>query len=350
MKKSRILFTVIVAGLGTLLASCGSDDVRTLNPTETKQAFQNANAKLATDLSNLNSSSGYSAMNSLSVLTSTSNPFGRIKTTKSRGEVRDHLKAGIHSFRLKLLATSSTSGRVSETEPFDYNSKKGVYEWDFETETFKKTGTSTIIKILFPTEGSNTNNAEFQLTAYQEVATTYGYEPTIVKAIIKVDGVKEAELDLKVDYRNDGEPKFADIFYFVNPFSIDVNYNDTKSTSTTFSETLSKNGTVLIGVGASVTYYSASKEDGNIKSASSYIQLVNIKFTIKANNSGSANTINDLIVITITINGNKAGKVIFEQDELTGELIPYVKYTDGTTELLEDLFEDLAFELGDLFG
>lgn len=206
-------------------------------------------------------------------------------------------------------------------------------------------------KILFPTEESATNNAEFQLTGYEEQSTPNGddlYSPTFVRALILVDGINQAKLELDVDYGTDDEPVLVDIYFFVSPYSIELNFDDTKATATSFSQNLSKESEVLIGVGLKVVYSASTKSEDDIQTVSGHLQLKSIRFiaVIRAGDVVNANDINDIIDITIKIDGGNAGKVILVLDAVTNEYVPYVKYNDGTTESLESLFEDLALELG----
>jgi hypothetical protein len=135
----------------------------------------------------------------------------------------------------------------------------------------------------------------------------------LVKATLEINGVKEVELDLGVEYGDSDEPVKVNIFYFVNPFSVDVFFDDTKSTSSSVSESLSKNGEILIAFGLKLSYYDNSKDDEAIKSVSGYVQLLNVKFVVNISTetlSGSED-ISDILKISIKVSGRSAGKVIF---------------------------------------
>jgi len=343
MKTNKIHLFVIIIPL--FMMSCGSDEPAKVSPAKAEAAFNAANDQIATELAAFYEAPGFTAMNSLSSLNSSANPFGRMKSLK-RTEVKDQLKSGLYSLRSMLLS-SAAEGRVSGDEPFNYNEKKGTYTYNFETDDFDYTAGGSIVKILFPTENSLTNDGEFQLTAYQEKSTPNGddmYSITLLQATIFVDGTKEAEIDLDASYGSDDDMEKVDLYLFLNPFTVDLNFDDSKSTATSFSASLSKSGDVIIGFGLDVVFQTADKDEP--KSVNGHVQLMNIRFVIKIDTSNpNANDINDLIDITIKIDGAVAGKVIFEQDSLTGELVPYVKYNDGSTELLETLFDNLATQL-----
>ena len=351
MKKQNLILSLFLLAVMLGVSSCGDDEAGKASKEEVKAAFQSANDQISNDLNAFSTSSGYEAMNQLSVLTDGSNPFGR-KSSRKREQVIENLKAGVYAIR-GMLKHSAANARMKSDEPFNFNENKGVYEWNSQEEAFVFAGESEIIEIWFPTEGSATNNAEFRMTAYEEELTPNGdelYSPTLIKASIFVDETKELELDAEVEYGDDDQPVKGDVYYFVNPFALEISFDDTKSKSSSFSESLSKSGNVLIGFGATVNYQDASKEESSVSSASGYVQLADLKFVgnIKAPESSSSGDINDFVTITIKLKGKAGGKIILEQDEITGEIVALVKYTDGSTEPLEDLLQDLSFEIEDM--
>lgn len=350
MKNPKLILSFfLLSALSLVISSCGDDEVAKAGKEEVKVAFQSADAQISSDLNAFQTSSGYEAMNQLSVLTEESNPFGR-KSSRKREQVIENLKAGVYSIR-GMLSYSTGNARLSDDEEFDFESKKGIYEWNFQEEIFVLTDESDIIEIHFPTEGSASNNAEFKMTAYEEEATPNGdeaYSPTLIKASIDIDGTRQLELDAEVEYGDDDQPIKGDVYYFVNPFALEISFDDTKSKSSSFSESLSKSGKLLIGFGATVTFQNASKDENSVKSATGYIQLLDIKFVMSAKMTDSpSGDINDFISISIKLKGKSGGKIILEQDGVTGDVVPYVRYNDGSTERLEDLLQDLNFELED---
>ncbi len=354
MKKINVLqliSTCIV--LSFVVTSCGNDETPKVTAEDAKAAFNTVNQTLADDLASIADAPGYTAMNSLASLTSSSNPFGRISSNK-RKDVRGQIKLSFTAFRSVLL-NAAANGRVRSDEPFDYDQNKGVYAWNSDTETFTKTGESDIIKIQYPTEGSLTNDAEFQLAGYEEKSTPNGddlYSPTFVDASIFIDGTLQAKLALDAEYGNDDEPVFANVSYFLTPYSIEVKFDDKGTTSTSFSESLSKNGETLIAVSLKVTFQSAAKDDEFIEKINGYLQLMNIRFNVSINAGDMANATdyNDIIDITIQVGSGDAGSIIVEEDPNTGEPVPYARYNDGTTESLESLFEDLVAQLEGLLS
>lgn len=353
MKKQNLILLVLLSAIMLCVTSCGDDEAGRASKAEVKAAFQAANDQISNDVDDFSSSSGYEAINQLSVLTDESNPFGR-KSSHTREQAIENLKAGVYAIR-GILQHSTTHGRTKSDEPFIFNDNKGVYEWNFQEEIFLRTDDSEIIEIWFPTEGSLTNNAEFRMSAYEEVLTPNGdelYSPTLIKASIFVDETKELELDADVEYGDEDQPLKADVYCFVNPFALDISFDDTQAKSTSFNESLSKSGTVLLGLGATVNFQDASKDEELIASVTGYIQLLDLKFIvrIKAPTASSSTDINDFVTIAIKLRNKVGGKIILEQDGTTEEFVPLVQYTDGSTEPLENLLQDLSFEIEDMLN
>ena len=352
MNKQNLILSIFFLGVLLGISACSDDEAGKASKGEVKAAFQSANDQVAGDVDQFQSSPGYEAMNQLSVLTDGGLPLGR-KSSKKREDVIEKLKSGVYAIR-HLLKHSTANARVNDDEPFIFDDNKGVYEWNFQEEAFDRTGDSEIIEISFPTEGSITNNAEFKMTAYEEEATPNGdeaYSPTLIKASIFIDETKQLELDAEVQYGSEDEPVKGDIYYFVNPFALDISFDDTKPKSSSFSESLSKSGQVIVGFGATVNFSDASKDESSIESAKANIQLVDIKFIISAKmTESSSGDINDFVSISINVKGKNGGRIILEQDATTGEYVPYVKYTDGSSEPLENLLQDLSFEVEDMLS
>lgn len=347
MKTIKTLLFFLIFGLAAM--SCGSDEPAKVSADKAAAEFSSANDAVAADLAAFMEAPGFTAMGSLSSLNSAANPFGRMKSV-NREDVRNQINAGLYGIRSILLG-STENGRISGDQPFDFDGKKGVYTYNFDIQDFEFASGGSIVEIHFPTtEGVAVNDGVFKLTAYEEISTPNGddlYSPTLVQATILVDGTKEAEIDMTAGYDDTDSMNKVDLYLYVNPYTVDLNFDDSKSTSTSFAAALSKDNSVIIGAGISVVFMTSDKQDP--KTVNGYFQLMSIKFIINVDATNqNAQDINDIIKITIKIDGANAGKVVFEQDAVTGELVPYVKYNDGTTELLETLFANLETQLGGL--
>jgi hypothetical protein len=342
--------------MAAVFVACDKDDEKpALTATEAKQSLNSVDTKLAKDLEDLSNTEGFAAIERLSDLTDAGDPFPLARTKAEKKNPKRLVSKAIVGLK-QIVSRPTQAGRTKGDEPFDYDVWKGIYTWNPSigaTGDFQKTGNSTIIEIRFPTEGSATNNAVFRLTDYAEVATPDGdeaYSPTIIEATLDIDGTKEASISAEVEYRGDGtdELRYADIVYFVNPFTFEIKLDDRSANSTSFSQTLKKGDDVIIGWGLSVTYKSNNKTEENINAISGYFQLINVRFEGTIN--PTATDPNAMAVISIRVDGSSAGQLVFEADQLTGELVPYVKYNDGTKEPLSSIFDQLDDSLDGLGG
>lgn len=351
----KIINQKLVAALlvvSALTVSCEKEDEKALSPAEAKKTMNSLDAQLSSDLDAFANAEGMAAIQDLAGLAGEGNLFeGRFSSNKR--DIKKNLKASLATFR-SIFTPADGAARTKDDEPFNYTESLGVYEWNKNLGIWVRTGNSNIIQLFFPTKNANgtfnsENNAEFKLTAYAEVATPNGdddYSPTLINAVLNINKTKSASLDLAAEYGTDDEPIFADITYFVAPFSFEIDLDEKKSTSSSFSETLLKDNEVVLGAGITATYKSASKEEDNLKTITGYVQLINAKFegTIDVANANSINSsgdINDYIKVVLTIDGSAAGNLIWVNEE------PHVEYADGSKESLEDIFELLEESLQD---
>jgi len=332
MKTIKILWAFIFIGL--VAVSCKDDEPAAVNKEKAEASFTSANDAVAADITAMMESPGYKAMNSLSALNSTANPFGRLGSVKPT-DIGGQVKSILTSLRA-TLKSSVENGKTSGDEPFIFDeTTKGVYTYNPETEQFAFAAGGDIIKILFPTEGSSTNNAVFELTAYDEEVDDFGYyNATLVEASVTIDGTLQAEIDMTASYDSYGETTKTNVHLYLNPYTVVEAFDNTSATSTTVAFSLAKGTTVIINAAITVTY--TSKATGEMSRITGFVQLMNIRF--------EADVTQNNIVVTIKIDGANAGKII--QDETTGE--PYVQYNDGSSVPFEDVFGDLTVQLDGL--
>ncbi len=355
MNSPRFKFLALLLSAGLFLTACDKDDEKEpLSAEEAQDAMAAIDSELANELEDLANAEGFMALQTLGGLSGAGDPFplGRVK--EARKNPNYHVRKAVNSLQY-IINGATQHARTQGDEPFNYTQNKGVYEWNATQQTFVKTGSSNIIEIRFPTEGSTTNDAIFRLTEYAEVATPDGdeaYSATAIEATLDIENVKQASLSVDIEYRGDGtdEPKFADITYFVNPYTIDVDLDDRSASTTSFSQRLSKAGDNLIGWSLTATYQGAKVEE-NISKLKGTFELGSALFTIEIEaptGSSQGDDLNDFIKISITIDGQKVGDIVWVSDTTTGEPIPYVKYTDGSKEPLADIFESLGATLNEL--
>lgn len=356
MSKNRLSLITLLVAVFAFLVSCDDEKEQTLSADETKDAFAAVDAELTTELENLSEAEGFQAFEHLSNLSGSGDPFPLGRTKEARKNPNSYVRKAVANLQ-NMISGPAQGARTQGDEPFSYAQHKGVYQWNALEEMFIKTGTSTIIEIRFPaTETSTTNNAVFRLTDYAEIATPDGdeaYSATVIEATLDIDGTKEASLSADVEYVGDGtdEPKFADISYFVNPYTIDLDLDDRGSSTTIFSQYLSKGDDKLIGWGLTATYQGAKNEE-NITKLVGTFQLGSVIFTVEVNApSGLPEEdadLNDIVKISITVDGASAGRIVWVTDPGATEPTPYVQYSDGTQDPLSEIFETLGEALNDL--
>ncbi|MBS1681020.1 MAG: hypothetical protein JST48_04855 [Bacteroidetes bacterium] len=350
-----IKFLIVAACFG-LLASCSkSSSPAPLSPSDAQASLTSSNSTLSSELTSVTQTTGYTSLNTFSALTSGTgiSPFSRIAYA-NHNEVANQLKIALANVHVMMVHATATA-RINGDEPFNYNDKKGIYTYNFNTKKFDYSSQSDIVEIKYPSDSTKkTNNADFQLTAYSEVKLSDGtYGATNVQATLSVDGTKQAEVKFTANYDDKDDPNLVSLNLYLNPYTWTIDFDNTKPTSTSESVSLSKNEKLLIGTGISATYASASdKEGGSPSSASGYIQLVDVRFTISLNMSApnaNPNDPNTFVFITITVNGSAAGKVIFDQTDPQNP-VPYVQFNDGTKTKLETLFQSFGDELSKMFS
>lgn len=358
MHTSKMKIVGIFFSAAVVLSACNKDEEQgSLSPSEAKTAMSSANTDISKDVEAVQSAKGFKAMKDLSGLSDAGNVFPIGRAAEASKDPSGFVREAITSLR-KVSMHGVANGRTQGDEPYNYNEHKGVYEWKVVAGqgSFVKTGTSTIVEIKFPTAGSNTNNAVFRLTNYAEVKAmdemgyTF-YNPTIIEATLDVDGVKEASLSVKAEYKaGTDDASFADITYFVNPYTLDVDLDDRSTTATSVSETLSNGNDVLIGWSVNATFDSKNPKGGSYPAAlTGKVQLRNVIFTVEITAPDqNAKDYNDFIKISITADGRAAGNVVWVTEANASEPTPYVQYADGSKQKLQEVFSKLEDSLSGL--
>jgi hypothetical protein len=359
-KTNKILWVPVIAFALTVLSCSKSNSPAPLSPADGQAAISSASTDVTTALSGFNSAPGAVAFTSFQTINLTGTPFGRIKSInfQKQGEIKAMVTNGILAMRNMLLNATSGSkeARTQSSVQFDFASKVGVYTYNFDTQQFSKTATSDIIKIDYPKDAnSSTNDAELQITAYTDTNTgtpnNPDYSPTLIHAAIyiPIGGTKEAGLDFTATYDDSGSANSATISYFVNPYTLTLSFDNTKSASASESFNLSNAGKTVIGMGLTATWASSTaKSSGQDPTAlSGYVQLGKVKFDGTVDTQvQNPQSPNDVIKISVSSDGASVGQVKWIQDPNTGEWVPYIVYNDGNTkDKLEDKFADLITAL-----
>jgi hypothetical protein len=359
--KKLLAITALATIFG--LSSCDKDDEK--NSSEFSKADAQGkitafNASATKDLQDLAKAEGLEAIVDLTTLTGSDDPFGgRVSTDKKK--LRSFLRRKGHSFRTIIDKKYSKFGRTNGDAPFDFDSNTGVYTWHADTEEFAKTGESEIIQILFPTEGSATNNAELQIIAYEEIKRFDAdiemdtYEPTLIKASLLVDGTQAASLDLDVEWDANGFPLTADLSASVVPFTATVSFDVTAADKNTLSASLLRDQKTLFSTSITVLYSNPAKAEGDLKTISGFVQLVDLKLEGSVDvegmdNDGEDVDFNKYVKLELKSENKKVGDIIFVKEVVDGveESVAYLEYADGTKEKLEDVLKPVTDELDQL--
>lgn len=357
MNISHRLLTAGALAFAITLSSCNDDDDKNggqLSKGDAKAKLAEFNSDATQDLQDLADADGLKAMQDFFELASVDDPLDGGRIASDKNKMRAFLKDKGREFRSVFAPAASVKGRTNADEPFDFENNTGVYAWDSELQEFVYEGDANAIEILFPTEGSATNNAKLQITAYDEqlVEDEWGdtyYEPTVIKAALFVNNSKKAELDLNIDYDDAGFPLTADIEVTVTPFSATLSFDVSASTSSTLSFSLKNNQETMIATSVTVKYADSSKSEESLKSLEGFVQFSNLKLqgTVDAEGAnGEEVDFNDFVKLALYADGEKIGDIVFVTEN--EQAIPYVQYADGSKEKLEVVLQPVIDEIESL--
>lgn len=336
-----------------LIASCGNEEDNSLDSVNASAQINAIAGEMNDDVVTLVQSEGVNGALSLVDLIENSAELGRVtpyEVLENRSFVANQINKISFSF------TEGVAVALGQ-EPDDFTEIKGVYEWNFDLEDFEKTGESDFLIILFPVEESTTNNGEFRLTEFTVVEIDGEELPTSIQADLSVDGSKVIDLDFSVNYDSVGNPETANITLDVLPFALNLTFDDTQAQATSLAVTLFLEGSSLMGVDVDIMFDSEEKlEVNSVAGEVSYLDLriVGSINDDQMDNSDDSNP-NDYIDLALFIGENKAGDIVFILEEIIEDgqtyedWVPYVEYTDGTQEKLEDILQPVIDEIEDAF-
>jgi hypothetical protein len=352
--KKLLALAVLVVLIG--ISSCNDDDgPNQLTKDEAKAKIASFNSTASGDISGVADADGVKAVQDFFNLVDTDDPFGRIGTDKKKVRAFFHDKG--QEFK-SIFVTKASGGRTASDEPFDFEGNSGIYVWNpeiGEAGGFEKISAAEIIIVRFPTDGSETNNAELRLTAYSEVEffdeefQEYSYEPASLTATISVDGVEVASLDLEINWTDDGFPRSASVTLGVAPYSAAISFDDGSPTSSTLSVSFKKNQEVLVATTVTARYSSSNKSEDDLESLDGFVQFRNLSIegsvNIEAANQAEVDW-NAIIDADLLIDGQKLGDIVFVEEN--DEPVPYLVYADGTQEKLEAVLQPVIDEIEQL--
>jgi hypothetical protein len=343
------------------LSACDKDEEKNsseFSKVDAQSKITAFNASATQDLQDLATADGLEAIVDLTSLIDSDDPFGgRLSTDKKR--LKKFFRKKGHSFRTIIAKKYAKNGRTNGEEPFDFNNNTGLFTWNPEIGEFEKTGESDIIKIQFPTEGSASNNAELQITAYEETLILdedfETYQPTVLRAALLVNNTEAASLDLNIEWDAQGFPLTADFNATVAPFTATLSFDVTGDDKNTLSASLLRDQRTLFSTSVTVLYSSVAKTESDLKTISGFVQLLDLKLEGNIDMEGMDNDVehvdlNKYIKLELKSENKKVGDIIFVMETIDGveESLPYLEYADGTKEKLEDVLKPVTDELEQL--
>jgi len=354
--------------------ACEEDETEKLSKEDAVVELNNLDTEMSTYMEEMMNSDGIEAMDALMALMYIDDPFASSKSTKTNV---------IPTIKQYLLPVNPEQHEKSalEVESFDFDSWVGTYTWNATLNYWEEAPNdpSDKIVLIFPTEGSTTNNATITIYNYEEVeipytdyyGTYYDYYPTDVDADLYVDDIKVVDIDLQASWvmtgDNAGDPTSLDISVYLLPFDFTGTFNQS-STSASIDFSINYDGAQIFSAGVDATFESSDMEDP--LTIGGYIQLLAVKVeaTVDVNgietifedleNQTSPYTtmdeltdaINDEINAVVKVDGAKAADIELLYDETAEEMITVVLvFADGTVEPAEPYFADFATDLEDFF-
>ncbi|MEO1254318.1 MAG: hypothetical protein AAFY41_05465 [Bacteroidota bacterium] len=340
MKK---LFILLTLGL-FVFTSCENEEEDEkqveLTPAEAKAEVRDVASNMDLDVVDLINSEGIEALAAFSEI------FDDVETFEGGREAKQKWvkkKLGI----ISQAIVKSSAAKVSEDDDFVFDDIKGIWEWNSTLEDFEKTADANVFTVKFPSEGSDSNDAELTISKLEFVTVTdsdewgtYTYqEPSEIEGSLTVDGVEYLSLDLSIEWTENGYPVKANASLNVVPFTMSLSFDDTQARISEASSSITKNGNILIAIDTKLTFLSENKEEvtkveGGVQYANMKIQgSVDPTFEWEDEGDGVVDDLNDFVDLEVLIDGSKVGDIVFIDD------LAYIEYEDGDKVLVEEILQ-----------
>jgi hypothetical protein len=358
--KRFLLFGIIVSM--AVFTACEKDETEELSYEEGKEALNNLDSQMASDLDMMAESEGMAAIGTLNGM---EDPFTSGKSNANTAVIKNIAKFALPIQKQKELKSTASVA-------FNFDDWVGTYTWDNSVERWDIDwgNPSDQIVIIFPADSTNMadNNATLVIYDYEEVAvTTDGYTeylPTKLEADLSIDGTKYVDVNMTGQWDDQGEPTSLDMSVFLKPFTFSGQLSSSSSDAS-IDLAIDYNDEQIFSTGLSATYSGTMEEPDVIDG---YIQYRKIK--VEANiNAGNLNqlfedlesgesqydtvekiedAINDEIDAKILSDGKKVATIEIRLDEQEGYMVVLV-FNDGTEENAEPYFDNFSSNLEDLF-
>lgn len=348
----RCLFLVILF----TFSSCLEDQEQpTLPANESRVDIQNAVASFEIDVQELTSTSAFETLDRFfQLLALDNNIFSRLERTEQQELLRDKIDQLKQAFIPVRALERDANAR------YDFTLSRGVYNWVAAQQRFVNVGTSQFVVLNFPAPGSLTNNATFTLSNYEDIELSYNgntfYEPTEIDANIVIDNVQLVDFRFRCIYNTIGLPRQLDFDLFIDPYRLNLDYDDLDNGFTRFDAVITRNNERVMASGVNIDYPDSTKVD--IDFMEGFLQYRNI--TMRGSVDMSVlDTLpdvdyNNFIEWRIFNREALLGDVIFiyEPVENSGvvydDWVPYVQYANDSLQLVEELYLPMDDELENL--
>ena len=244
--------------------------------------------------------------------------------------------------------------------PFDFQRKVGTYTWDAEHQgwVIQQNNPNDKIIIIFPSAGhlSTTNDVTLTFYAFEQVkitevdplwGTEIWYEPSKIDADLYLDNDKLIDLDFIASWDlSSGDPTSMDIVLFIKPFTFSGGFS-MSGTTISVNASLDKDESKIISGNITLTFKTDSLE--NLAKIEGYLQYRIVKLdgevdiaAIEALEEPTIEQLNEYVDLAIYNypGGSKIADIelfLDEDDEIDIRLV----FTDGTTALASDYFDDI---------
>lgn len=357
MKNMKKLVAMMLIILSVFFFACEDDEPEPLSPEKAKAELADLSAEMSTDFADMQEAEGMVAMQALMNMP---DPFEEPAKSGVKTAVISNIYESLIPFSKEIKTKSAY-----KSDGFDFDAHKGTYTWNSNTQWWDKTTNANYIVIIFPTEGSTTNNAELTISKYTE--DTY-FNPTEIEAKLEVNDIKVIEIDFSATWEID-DPKSLDVSIFLKPFTFDGGFNlATTSASANFS--IIYNTTKIFSTNLSVTFTDDTQDD--IKKITGYIQYRDIKISAAINLYNiekireelgtpmssyttldeALEAINKEIDAKVTKNGALVAEIELAFNTDTSSIypiIPVLVFSDGSSEPAMPYFESFITSIQEFF-
>lgn len=338
MKKIFISLVVVVI---VLAVSCKKDNSQqTLSPTDPSTALNQSTTSISSDVSTLDSNSGYQAINNLTTLTT---PFGN--PLKSTVKITKALKAKSVKKSLKL---------VEKSGDYDFASSKGVWNYIPNSQTFSLVGSSKYCVINFPADSANmnVNNATVVIYNYTVGAGADSVDLTALSVDIYVNKIRQLSISYSANYNSVGTLTGLNTTDSIGNYVFTATYTSSGLTYA-INLNLSKTNTTIIAVNGTFVYLTDTSSEPN--QLNGYFQLYNTKITGSASNlvalsaiaSPTAADVNADVHFTIvqaSTNDLIATLKAFDATSTTAAGY-YLVFSDGSKEIASQYYASIESKL-----